>query len=126
MAELVSGALFEGKVEAAKTDQVVDWQDYYDSEFEVPSRDGEFDGDRYSYLSHDFDSKIDETEESAQADASAMRLAAERKFARTLQSALQAARPQAAAKLARPRAIEGPLFAEFARATVITLQNPRP
>jgi hypothetical protein len=122
-AELVSGALFEGKVDAAKTDQVVDWQDDYDSEFEVPSRDGEFDGDRYSYLSHDFDSKIDETEESGKADASAMRLAAERKFARTLQSALQPAHPLAAAKLARPRAIEGPLFAEFARATVVTLQN---
>lgn len=123
-AELISGALFDGNAEAGKTDKTVNWQHYYSSEFEVPSRDGEFDGDRYSYLSHDFDSKIDEIEASAKADASAMRLAAERKFARTLQSALQPARPLAAAKLARPRAIEGPLFAEFARATVITLQDP--
>lgn len=125
MVELVSGALFDGKVQPAKgKGRELKWQNYFDSEFEVPASDGEFDGDRYSYLSHDFDKAIDENEASGETGDAEMRLAAERKFARTLQSALQPARPLAAAKLARPRAIEGPLFAEFARATVFTLQTP--
>lgn len=125
-AELVSETLFDGRIQSSDSQGgEVDWQRYSDSEFEVASSEDEFGDSRYSYLSSGFDSTIDEAEEkSGEADASAMRLAAERKFARTLQSALQAARPLAAAKLARPRAIEGPLFAEFARATVITLQTP--
>lgn len=123
--ELVSGALFDGEVQAAKNkDREVVWQNYFDSEFEVPALDDEMDGDRYSYLSHDFSQTIDEPEEPGETNASEMRQAAERRFARTLQSALQPARAVTTAKLARPRALEGPLFAEFARATIISLQTP--
>lgn len=123
-AALVSGALFDGKVEASQKDHSVNWDRYSDGDFEVPSPESEFGGSQYSYLSSKFDSTIDETEDQGNADDSELRLTGERKFARTLQAALQPARPLAAAKLARPRAIEGPLFAEFARATVITLQTP--
>lgn len=124
VAELVSGALFDGKVQAAKNKgREVKWERYFDSEFEVPASDGEVDRGYYSYLSHDFDKTIDEVE-AAGDDAGEMRVAAESNFARKLQATLQPAHPLAAATLARPRALEGPLFAEFARATVFTLQTP--
>ncbi|HMZ22351.1 MAG TPA: hypothetical protein PLD20_30750, partial [Blastocatellia bacterium] len=124
-AELVSGALFDGKVQAAKRKgRKVKWQNYFDSEFEVSAADGEVDDGEYFYLSHDFDRTIDDVDAAGESDAGELRLAAERKFARTLQSALQPARPLAGVKLARPRAVEGPLFAEFARATVFSLQTP--
>ncbi len=125
LAELVGGALFDGKVQAAKRKgRKVEWQNYFDSEFEVSAADGEVGDDEYFYLSHDFDRTIDDVDAAEESDAGELRLAAERKFARTLQSALQPARPLAGVKLARPRAIEGPLFAEFARATVFSLQTP--
>jgi hypothetical protein len=41
-----------------------------------------------------------------------------------LSSALRPAKPSAAAKIAMPRAVEGPLFAEFRRAAIIPLDNP--
>jgi hypothetical protein len=124
-AELVSGALFDGKIQAAhRKGREVKWDRYFNNEFEVPASDGEVESDQYSYLSHDFNQTIDEIEEAGETGAAELRLAAERKFGRTLQSALQPARPLATAKLTRPRTIEGPLFAEFARATVITLQTP--
>lgn len=123
-AELISGTLFTGKVEAAEMKDAVRWDRYSDEDFEVSSSENEFGESQYSYLSSSFNSEIDETDEGGRADDSTLRLAGERNFARRLQSAVQAARPLAVAKLARPRAVEGPLFAEFARATVISLQNP--
>ncbi len=124
-AELVSGALFDGKIEAPKKEKRVRWDRYNDSEFEVSTPEGDLPAENhYSYLSSDFDSTIDEGADGTEANDSELRFAGERKFARTLQAALQSARPLAAATLARPRAIDGPLFAEFARASVISLQSP--
>ncbi|MEP7337929.1 MAG: hypothetical protein ABI977_09305, partial [Acidobacteriota bacterium] len=124
-AELISGALFDGKIEKPEKEDRVRWDRYSDSEFEISVSEGDLSGEHhYSYLDSDFDSTIDEGEDGTVADESELRFAGERKFARTLQTALQSARPQAAANLARPRAIDGPLFAEFARASIITLQNP--
>lgn len=125
-AELVGGTLFGGKPNThskVKTDQ--HWQNYSDTDFEVSSSNEESYGEsRYSYLDSKFDSEINEIEaERGAADDSTLRMTGEQRFARTLQSALQSARPLALAKLTRPRAIEGPLFAEFAQATAISLQN---
>jgi hypothetical protein len=124
-AELVSGAFFGGKVRSRESQSTSgDWQNYSDNYFDVSSSDEESYGEsNYSYLDQKFDSAIDEFDEDAKADDSALRLTGERRFARLLQIALQSARPQAAAKLVRPRVIEGPLFAEFARASVISLQS---
>jgi len=124
-AELISGSLFDGKIETPGKQTRVRWDRFNDSEFEVSESESDLPGENhYSYLDSDFDSTIDETDGGIEADESALRFAGERKFAGMLQSALQSARPLAAAKLARPRAVEGPLFAEFARASVITLQSP--
>ncbi len=124
-AELVSGALFDGRIKAPEKASRVRWDRYSDYDFEVASWDDDYYGSsRYAYLSHEFNSTIDEEESEGEANDSDLRLAGERRFERSLQSALQSARPIAAAKVARPRAMEGMLFAEFARATVVSLQNP--
>jgi hypothetical protein len=125
LAELVSGALFDGKVRAKDKDRSVNWQNYYDTDFDAASgEDGEYGESRYSYLDYKFDSAIDESADDNDVDDSELRLIGERRFAGKLQSALQASSPTAAARLARPKATEGLLFAEFARASVISLQNP--
>lgn len=124
-AELVSGALFDGRIKAPEKASRVRWDRYSDYDFEVSTSDDDYYGEsRYSYLGHEFNSTIDEEENEGEADDFALRLAGERRFARSLQSVLQSAHPMTAVKIARPRAMDGMLFAEFARATVISLQNP--
>ncbi len=124
-AQLVSGALFDERAKANKKRRTVNWEHYGESDFGVSLEDGESYGEsRYAYLDYKFDSTIDEVKGEEDADDLALRRTGEQRFARQLQSALQAAKPVAAARLAKPKAIEGPLFAEFARASVIALQNP--
>ncbi len=124
-ADLVSGSLFQTK--ARKRDgrkANPNWQHYSDSDFEISSSgEDSFSDSRYSYLDYKFDSEINEADETDGASDSASRLTSEQRFAQTLQLALQGARPVVSAKVSRPRAIEGPLFAEFAQASVIGLQN---
>lgn len=124
LADAVSDTLFTGKPKpTADRKANRDWENYSDSYFDVSSAEG--DGEyRYSYLGYEFDSTIDENDDETGVGDSALRMVGERRFARQLQAALQSAQPLAAAKLAQPKAIEGPLFAEFARASVIALQNP--
>lgn len=124
-AQLVSGALFDERTKGNKNRRSVNWENYGNSDFGVSLEDEESYGEsRYAYLDSKFDSTIDEAEGEEDADDSALRRTGEQRFVRQLQPALQAAKPVAVAKLVQPKAIEGPLFAEFARASVIALQNP--
>lgn len=127
-AELVRDALFDGKVEKAKRSRDWSWHSYDNSDFEVASEDEEYYGSsRYSYLSHKYNMEIDDPGDARERDDdgdSAIRLKGEEKFSAALRSALQPARPTLVVKIAQPRAIDGPLFAEFRRATIISLQNP--
>lgn len=125
VAQLVSSALFDERAKGNKPRRSVNWEHYGDSDFRVSLEEGESYGEsRYAYLDSKFDSTIDKAEGEEDADDSALRRTGEQRFVRQLQSALQAATPVAAARLVKPKAIEGPLFAEFARASVIALQNP--
>ncbi|MBL8191822.1 MAG: hypothetical protein JNK38_27665 [Acidobacteria bacterium] len=125
VAQLVSGALFDGQAKPRGNRRSVNWQYYGDSDFDVSLEDDESYGEsRYAYLDSKFDSTIDEAEDEEDANDFALRQTGEQRFARQLHAALQAAKPVAATRLAQPKAIEGPLFAEFARASVIALQNP--
>ena len=125
VSDFVRGSLFDTtarKRDGRSANQ--NWQNYSDSDFEIsPSGKDSFGESRYSYLDYKFDSEINEADETDGAGDSASRLTSEHRFARTLQSALQAARPVVAAKVSRPHAIEGPLFAEFAQASVMSLQH---
>jgi len=99
-------------------------------DFDVAAEDEQFYGySRYSCLSHKYDIEVDDPEEAGgrgagEVDDAAIRVKGEEKFSALLRSALLPARPSVAAKIAEPRAVEGPLFAEFRRAAIIALENP--
>jgi hypothetical protein len=129
--EMIRDALFDGKLEAKKGSGGWSWSRYDDSEFE-PADESEdsYDVSRYSYLSNKYNLDVDDPEDAGERgvgeiDDAAIRLKGEERLSAALNSALQPARPSVAARIARPRAAEGPLFAEFRRATIIALDNPQ-
>ncbi len=126
--ELVRDALFDGGVERPKRSRGWNWHSYDSSDFEVAPEEEGYEGhSRYSYLSHKYNLEVDDPDDAREHGGedgdSAVRLKGEERFAAALHSALQPARPSLAAKIAQPRAIDGPLFAEFRRAAIITLEN---
>ncbi len=128
--EMVSDALFDGKVEVAAGSRDWNWRRYDSSDFETAAEDEHFYGySRYSSLSHKYDLEVDNPDDAGElsageGDDSAIRAKGEEKFSAALRSVLRPAMPSAAAKIAEPRAMEGPLFAEFRRAAIIALENP--
>jgi len=127
--EMVRDALFDGKIDAAKGRRNRSRSRYYDSDFEVAGADeNSYGGSRYSSLSDDYNLDVDDPDAAGERGAgeidAAIRSKGVEKFSAALGSALQTASPSAAAKIAEPRAVEGPLFAEFRRAAIIALDNP--
>jgi hypothetical protein len=128
--EMIRDALFDGKVEAVKGSRDRSWRNYYNGDFEVDNEDEDsYSGSRYSYLNDDYDLDVNDPDAaggrgSGEIDDAAIRSKGEERFSAALRSALQAARPSAAAKIAEPHAVEGPLFAEFRRAAIIALDDP--
>jgi hypothetical protein len=129
-AEMIRDALFDGKLEAARTRSDWNWNRYDDSEFEAPDEtEDSYEGSRYAYLSNRYNLDVDDPEDAGERgageiDAAAIRLKGDTELSAALSSALQPARPSVAASIARPRAVDGPLFAEFRRAAIIALDNP--
>lgn len=129
--EMIRDALFDGKLKAAKGEKYWSWNRYDNNDFEAPDEsEDSYDGSRYSYLSNKYNLDVDDPEDAGERgageiDDAALRLKGEDRLSAALNSALQPARPSVAAKIARPRAVEGPLFAEFRRATIIALDNPQ-
>ncbi len=129
-AVLVRDTLFEGRPEKSKKERYWNWRRYDDADFEVRSNDEDYYGySCYSYLSHRYNLSIDDPDDAEESgegevDDSEIRLAGERRVAGSLRSALKPAQPLSAAKIARPRAIDGPLFADFSRAAIITVKSP--
>ncbi len=127
--EMVRDALFDGKIDAAKGRRNRSWSRYCGGDFEVAGADeNSYGGSRYSYLSDDYNIDVDDPDAAGERVAgeidAAIRSKGVEKFSAALGSALQTASPSAAAKIAEPRAVEGPLFAEFRRAAIIALDNP--
>jgi hypothetical protein len=127
--EMVRDALFDGKIDAAKGRRNWSWSRYCGGDFEVAGADeNSYGGSRYSYLSDDYNIDVDDPDAAGERGAgeidAAIRSKGVEKFSAALGSALQTASPSAAAKIAEPRAVEGPLFAEFRRAAIIALDNP--
>src|SRR5215813_13116869 len=127
--EMIRDALFDGKIDAAKGRRNWSWSRYSGSDFEVADEDGDsYDGSRYSSLSDDYNLDVDDPDAAGERGAgeidATIRSKGVEKFSAALGSALQTASPSAAAKIAEPRAVEGPLFAEFRRAAIIALDNP--
>lgn len=113
-----------------QSDTYWSWQRYGDDEFyPVDNYDDEGDYDRYSYLSPEYDSliddphdaKISQTEEPGE---NPLRSELEHQFAARLQLAIAPARPLAAVAATSPQTIAGPLFVEFRKVAILTLQTP--
>jgi hypothetical protein len=82
---------------------------------------------RYAYLSYRYNQSVDDPDDAGETgneDLNSARTAERRSALASLHAAIRAAQPMATAKLAQPRAIEGPLFAEFGRAGLVVLRNP--
>jgi hypothetical protein len=125
-AMLARESLFDGEVKQGKTTRDWSWRRYDDSDFELSSE-GEDGSDRYAYLSYRYNLEVDDPADAGEPegnDDAALRLAGDERSLAGLRAALQSGRPAAAAKIAKPKAIEGPLFAEFGRAAIIVLQAP--
>lgn len=104
------------------------WERYGDDEFYPDENDDEGDG-RYSYLSPEFDSVIDDPRDAKisqqeEPGESPLRSELERQFAERLQQAVAPAHPLAAMVATSPKTIAGPLFVEFRRLAILPLQAP--
>ena len=105
------------------------WESYGDSEFYSACNEGTEDYDRYSYLSPEYDSTINDPHDARisqkeEPGENPSRNELEQQFAARLQQAIGPARPLAAVVATSPRTIAGPLFVEFRRVAVLTLQAP--
>ncbi|HEY7181099.1 MAG TPA: hypothetical protein VIC84_06760 [Blastocatellia bacterium] len=130
-AEMIRDALFGRKLEAARAGRDWNWTRYGDSDFEVAGASEELNGGgRYAYLSNKYNLNVNDPDDARESGAgevadATIRSKGEARRSAELSSALRPARPSVAARIASPRAVEGPLFAEFRRAAIIALDNPR-
>jgi hypothetical protein len=104
------------------------WQSYDDSDF-YPEGEGEQSGGGSYSLDPRFDSLIDDpgdakVEDEDELAQGRLRRETERQSVESLRESLAAARPLYAATVESPRDFKGPLFVEFRRGAVLTLQSP--
>ena len=125
-AVLARESLFDGEAKSREKTRDWNWRRYDESDFEFSSE--EDDGsDRYAYLSYRYNLEVDDPADAGEPEENydaELRQAGEERSLAGLRAALQSGRPAAAAKIAKPKAIEGPLFAEFGRAAILVLQTP--
>jgi hypothetical protein len=118
--------LFDSRIESPKKGQPQQYHYYGDD-----MMDGEYNYysgySRYWSLSHKYNLIVDDAEDSGESSESndyQLRQTGENRFAKLISDALRPARPFAIVKIASPNMLDGPLFAEFRRAAIISLQNP--
>lgn len=119
-------ALFASRIDRSKKEQPQQYH-YSGDEAMDEEDDGYYGDSRYSSLSHNYDLIVDDSEDadvSSESNDDRLRLIGEKKFASLMSDALRSARPLMIVKIANPNMLDGPLFAEFRRAVIISLQNP--
>lgn len=105
------------------------WQYYDDSDFYPGGDEGDEWGGGYYSLGPKFDSLIDDPSDAQVEDEDELahgrlRRDMERESDESLRDSLAAARPLYVATVQSPRVSDGPLFAEFRKGAVISLQSP--
>jgi len=105
------------------------WQSYDNDGFYPNEECEDSPGRSYTYLNSDYDSAIDDPRaarltERQQPGRNPLSHEIEKQFLAALQQAIGPARPLAAAVATNPRTMPGPLFAEFQRVAIVTLQTP--
>src|SRR5262245_51738648 len=119
-------ALFASRIDRSKKEQPQQYH-YSGDEAMDEEDDGYYGDSRYSSLSHNYDLIVDDSEDAdvpSESNDDRLRLIGEKKFASLMSDALRSARPLMIVKIANPNMLDGPLFAEFRRAVIISLQNP--
>jgi hypothetical protein len=119
-------ALFTPSIDPSKKEKPPKY--YYSSDEEIGEEDYGYDGNsRYASLSRNYDLIVDnpgDAEESSESSDYRLRSIGESKFNSLMSDALRSAHPMAIVRLASPSKLDGPLFVEFRRAVIISLQNP--
>ncbi len=128
-ATLLADSLFEREERiAGEKTRGWRWDNYDAGDFEIGPEEEGYEGySRYSYLSHRYNLFVDDSDDAGERDvdeSSDVKAAEGQRALASLRATLGAAEPVASAKITRPRAVEGPLFAEFGRAGVVVLRNP--
>jgi len=106
------------------------WRSYDDQDFYLAAADEDAEYyERYSYLNGNYDSTIDDPHEARISErdepgGNPLGNELENQFTAGLQQAIGPARPLLAAVATSPRTIGGPLFVEFRRVAILTLQAP--
>ncbi len=105
------------------------WESYSDNEFYSACNEDTEEYDRYSYLSPEYDSMINDphdarVSEKEEPGENPLRIELEHQIAARLQQAIEPAHPLAAVVATRPQGVAGPLFVEFRRVAILTLQAP--
>jgi len=128
-ANLVHNTLLDGRSEQTRRSNSWSWTSYDDSEFYSACNESFGDYDRYLYPGPEYDSTIDDpydarisrTEEPGE---NPLHEGLEHQFAEQLQQAIGPTHPFAAVVATSPHSIAGPLFVEFRRVAILTLQAP--
>ena len=105
------------------------WQSYGEDGFYATEGDEELSERSYSYLNSDYDSSIDDPRdarltEKEQPGRNPLGDQIDNEFLAGLEQAIGPARPLAVTVATSPRTFAGPLFAEFQRVAIVTLQSP--
>jgi hypothetical protein len=128
-ARLIHDTLLDRRSEQARRGNSWSWSSYDDGQFYSACNDNSDEYDRYAYPGPEFDSTIDDPYDARisrneEPGGNPLREELDRQFAQQLQEAIGPAHPFAAIIATRPHTIAGPLFVEFRRITILTLQTP--
>jgi hypothetical protein len=104
------------------------WESY-DEEGFYAEKDGAWDGGRYRYLGSEYETSINDPRDAGLIEAqypgpNPLSQQIESQFLAGVGEALGGAQPLVAAVATNPRTIDGPLFVEFQRLAIVTLQQP--
>jgi hypothetical protein len=117
--------LFDSRIESPKKGQPREY--HYSDDEEMDGEYNYYSGySRYWSLSYKYNLIVDDPEdagESSEGNDYQLRQTGENRFAKLISDAIRPARPFAIVKIASPNMLDGPLFAEFRRAAIISLQN---
>jgi len=105
------------------------WQSYDDDSFYSSDSEEEAVGDHYTHLNSDYDAAINDPRDARLTDKqypgpNPLSEQIEAQFLSGLERAMGPAQPLLAAVATNPHAISGPLFGEFQRVAIVTLQTP--
>jgi hypothetical protein len=128
-ANLIHDALLDRRSEQARRGNSWSWTSYDDSEFYSACNEDSEDYDRYAYPGPEYDSTIDDQYDARisrneDPGENPLREELEHQFEQQLQNAIGPTHPIAAIVATSPHTITGPLFVEFRRVAILTLQAP--